>query len=93
MNLVETIRSDRTWIWNAVELYNLYNPENEVFSSSWKDDRTLIKHLLDYFEGALVSFHARGYAKLIWFKNHTRGVLRFAQTNSTEDTIEHVARA
>lgn len=64
MNLVETIRSDRTWIWNAVELYNLYNPENEVFSSSWKDDRTLIKHLLDYFEGALVSFHARGYD---WF--------------------------
>lgn len=66
------IRSDRTGIWNVVELYNLCNPENEASSSSWKDSRTLIKDLLDYFDGALMSFHAQGYAKLICFKDHAQ---------------------
>ena len=86
--LFRIIRSDRTRIWNAVELYNLYNPENEASSSSRKYCRILIKHLLDYFNGALVSFHARGYAKLICFKDHARGVLKLAQRDSTEDSIE-----
>ena len=57
INLVTTIRSDRTRIWNAIELYNLYNPKNKAASSSRKDSLTLIKHLLDYFNGASVSFH------------------------------------
>ena len=64
------IRSERTRIWNVVELYNLYNPENEASSSSWKDNRTLLNDLLDYFDGVLVSFHTRGYAKLVCFKDH-----------------------
>ena len=55
VNLVAVIRSDRTQIWNAVELYNLYNLKNEASYSSQKDSWTLIKHLLD-FNGALVSF-------------------------------------
>ena len=28
INLVATVRSDKTRIWNAVEIYNLYIPEN-----------------------------------------------------------------
>ena len=55
VNLVAVIRSDRTQIWNAVELYNLYNLKNEASYSSQKDSWTLIKDLLD-FNGALVSF-------------------------------------
>ena len=54
-----TVRSDKTRIWNVIEIYNLYNPENEASSSSLKDSRTLVKHLLDYFDGALVSLHAQ----------------------------------
>ena len=56
INLVVTIRSYRTQIWNVVELYKLHSPENEACSSSWKDSLMLIKRLLDYFDDALVSF-------------------------------------
>lgn len=93
INLFATFRSDRTWIWNVVELYNLHNPENEDFKSSRKNTPTLIKHLSNYFNDALVSFHARFYAELIYFKNCAGGVLKLAQMDLTEDSIEIVAGA
>ena len=37
-------------------------------------------------------FYAWWYVKLICFKDHIWGVLKLAQTNSTEDSIENVAR-
>ena len=49
--------------------------------------------MLDFSDGALVSFHARGYAKWICFKDHAQGVLKLAQTDSTEDIIENIVRA
>ena len=49
--------------------------------------------MLDYFDGALVSFHARGYVILICFNGHAREVLKLAQTDWTENSIENVVRA
>ena len=40
-----------------------------------------------------MSFHARFYAELIYFKNCAGGVLKLAQMDLTEDSIEIVAGA
>ena len=40
-----------------------------------------------------MSCHASGSAKLICFKDHASGLLKLTQTDSTEDSIENVARA
>ena len=82
---------ERSRIWNSVELYNLYtlNNDNVVV-----DCRTFIKNLLNSFGGALVSFHARGYAKLLCFNDHARGVLKMAKEgDASDDGIENLGRA
>ena len=74
LEVINTVKADRSRIWNSVELYNLYtlNNDNVVV-----DCRTFIKNLLHYFDGALVSFH--GYAKLLCFNDHARGVLEMVK--------------
>ena len=76
LEVINTEKADRSRIWNSVELYNFYtlNNDNVVV-----DCRTFIKNLLNYFDGALVSFHARGYAKLLCFNDDARGVLKMAK--------------
>ena len=78
-------------IWNSVELYNLYNLNND---NVVVDCRTFIKNLLNYFDGARVSFHACGYAKLLCFNDHARGVLKMAKKgDASDDGIENLGRA
>ena len=52
-----------------------------------------INHSLDYFDGALVSFHTRRYAKFICFKDHARVVLEVDQTGSKEDSTQNIDKA
>ena len=80
LEVINTVKADRSRIWNSVELYNLY--------------RTFIKILLNYFDGVLVSFHARGYAKLLCFNDHAIGVLKMAKEgDASDDGIENLGRA
>ena len=80
LEVINTVKADRSRIWNSVELYNLY--------------RTFIKNMLNYFDGVLVSFHARGYAKLQCFNDHAIGVLKMAKEgDASDDGIENLGRA
>ena len=46
-----------------------------------------MKRRWNYFVGsAVVSFHARAYAKLVCFKDHDRQDLKIAKTDSTDES-------
>ena len=34
-------------------------------------------HLMNYFDGEVISLHARGFAKLVCFKDHAREILKW----------------
>ena len=72
LEVINIVKTDRSRIRNSVELYNLYTSNN----NNVVDCRSFIKNSLNYFDGALVSFHAHGYAKLLCFNEHVRGVLK-----------------
>ena len=43
------------------------------------------------FNGDFISFHVRGYAKLLCFKDHARGILKIAKENDDcDDGLETV---
>ena len=52
-----------------------------------------MKHLLNYSDGSLVSFHVQSYEKPASFKGHAKRVLKIAQTYSIDDVKENVSIA
>ena len=84
--VIKTVTTDKSRIWNSTELYNTYITNND---DVLLDRRTFIRKLVSTFNGELVSFHARGYAKLLCFKDHARGILKMAKDNDDDDNDDN----
>ena len=87
LEVINTVKADRSRIWYSVELYNLYTSNND---NVVVDCKTFYKEPVEL----LASFHARGYAELLCFNDHARGVLKMAKEgNASDDGIENFGRA
>ena len=68
-------------------MYNLHTENWSSSSYAQNDSREFMKRQWNYFVGsAVVSFHARAYAKLVCFKDHDRQDLKIAKTDSTDES-------
>lgn len=68
-------------------MYNLHTENWSSSSYAQNDSREFMKRRWNYFVGsAVVSFHARAYAKLVCFKDHDRQDLKIAKTDSTDES-------
>ena len=55
------------------------------------DRKSFVNELIRSFNDDFISFHARGYTKLLCFKDHVRGILNIAKENDDcDDGMETV---
>ena len=90
LKVIKLVMADRSRIWNTVELYDMYITDNgEVLL----DCKSFVNKLICSFNDDFISFHARGYAKLLCFKDHVRGILKIAKENDDDDGVVTVGNA
>ena len=90
LKVIKLVMADSSHIWNTVELYDVYTTDiGEVLLEC----KSFVNKLICSFNDDFISFHARGYAKLLCFKDHVRGILKIAKENDDcDDGVETVGR-
>ena len=83
-HIIKTLHSDRSVIWNSVELFELYR-ENNGRSLTRYD---LIKELKQHFGDDLVVLTSQGYASIITFHKNAVHMLKIFKDEDESDHID-----
>ena len=83
-HIIKTLHSDRSVIWNSVELFELYR-ENNGCSLTRYD---LIKELKQHFGDDLVVLTSQGYASIITFHKNAVHMLKIVKDEDESDHID-----
>ena len=82
LKVIKLLTDDKSRIWNSTELYEAYTLNNDKVQL---DKKTYLSKLVSKFNGSLISFHSRGYARIFCFEDHARCLLKETKDNDNVD--------